>query len=68
MRRRAGEVRTSEEECRIRRRHDEESRSIKGEWGGVQEQRGHEEESRSSKGGWKGVQEQEETWGGEQEK
>ncbi len=31
MRRRAGEVRGSEEECRNRRRHEEQSRSSKGE-------------------------------------
>jgi hypothetical protein len=31
MRRRAGEVRASEKECRDRRRHEEESRSSKGE-------------------------------------
>ncbi len=33
MRRRAGVVRASKKECRNRRRHEEESRSSKGEWG-----------------------------------
>ncbi len=48
MRRRAGLVRASEKECRIRRRHEKESRSSKGELGGVQEQ-----EERA--GNWKSI-------------
>ncbi len=51
MRRRAEVVRASEKECRNRRRHEEESRSIvRGSEEECRNRRRHAEESRSSKG------------------